>query len=99
MPSATASQPSHSPLQLSGSRHNAAARLVGSMRSRGPGMSLSQDRASSYVRPPSLKCAKVSRVAPPFGGSHRIVAASNPSVCIFVAWSTLAGGGEGRLDE
>ena len=63
VPSATASQPTLSPSQQSSSRRSAAARSVGSMRSRGPGTSPSRDRASSYVGPPFLKCATVSRVA------------------------------------
>ena len=104
MPSAIASHPTLSPSQLSSSRRSAAARSMGSMRSRGPGMLPSGDRASSYVGPPSLKCATVSRVAPPSGQSHRMVAASRPHVCISVARSTLAAwstrlGGKGRSDE
>ena len=51
----------------------------------------SRDRDSLYVGPLSLKCATVSRVAPPSGGSHRIVAGLHPNVCISVAWSTLVG--------
>ena len=90
VPSAVASYPTLSPLQLSSSRRSAAARLVGSMRSRGPGMLPSRDRSLSYVGPPSLKCATVSRLAPPSGGSHRMVAASRPHACISVARSTLA---------
>ena len=64
MPSATASDPTLSPSHLSSSRCSAAARLVGSIRSRDPGMSPSRDRSSWYVGPPSLKCATLSRVAP-----------------------------------
>ena len=45
VPSATASHPTISPVQLSSSRRSAAPRSVGSLRSRGPGTSLSQDRA------------------------------------------------------
>ena len=65
-------------------------------------MSLSRDRASSYVGPPSLKCATVSRIAPSSGGSHRMVAASHSHVCITLASSTLAvwstrRGGRGAL--
>ena len=41
-------------------------------------------------RSPVLEMRQVSRVAPPFGGSHRMVAASHPHVCISVAWSMLA---------
>ena len=89
MPSATASQPTHSPLQLSCSRRSGAARLVRSMSNRCPGMLPSWDGASLYVGPPSLKCAAVNRVAPSSGGSHRMVAALHPHVCISVAWSTL----------
>ena len=90
MPSAIASHPTLSLSQLSSSRRSAAARSVGSMRSKGPGMSPSRDRASSYVGPPSVKCATVSRVAPPSGGSHRMVAVLRPHACISVAGSTLA---------
>ena len=73
MPSAIASHPTLSPLQLSSSRCSAAARSVGSMRSRGPRMSPSRDRAPLYVGPPSLKCATGSRVEQAAGatGSHR----------------------------
>ena len=74
MPSTIASHPTLSSWQLFSSRSSAAARLVGSMRSRGPGMSPSGDRAWSYVGPPSLKCATVSRVGPPPGGGHWMVA-------------------------
>ena len=59
------------------------------MRSGGPRISPSRDRASSYTGPPVLKCATVSRAAPPSGGRHRMVAASRPHVCISVARSTL----------
>ena len=74
------------------------------MRSRGPGMLPSRDRASSYTGPPFLKYATVSRAAPPSGGSHRTVAVLRPHVCICVAPSRLAvwrtmRGGERRLDE
>ena len=67
-------------------------------------MSVSRDKASSYAGPPFLKCATVSRAAPPSGGSHRMVAALRPQVCISVDRSTLAvwrtmRGGEGRSDE
>ena len=98
MPSATASHSTTSSLQPFSSRRSAAARSVGSTRGRGPGMSPSQDRASSYVGPPFVKCAAVSRVPPSSGGSHRTVAASHPHVCICVArsmlgaWSTRRGG-------
>ena len=98
VPSATTSHPTRSPLQLSRSRRSAAARLVGSMKSRGPGMSLSRDRASSYVGPPSLNCATASRVAPSSGGSHQMVAASHPPVCISwlrARWRRGARGGGG----
>ena len=90
MPSAMAFDFTLSPSQLSNSRRSAAARSVGSMRSRGPRLSPSRDRASSYVGPPSLKFGTVSRVAPPSGGSHRTVAAWRPHVSISVARSTLA---------
>ena len=53
-------------------------------------MSLSRGKASSYVGPPFLKCAGVSRVALSSGGSHQMVAVSHPHVRISVAWSTLA---------
>ena len=105
MPPAIAPHPTLSPSQLSSSRRSAAARSVGSMRSRGRGMSASRDRASLYVGPSSLKCATVSWVAPPFGGSHRMVAASRPYVCISVApstlaaWSTRRGGRGARMSE
>ena len=105
MPSATACHPTLSPLQLSSSWRSAAARSVVSIRSRGPGMMLSQDRASSYVGRPSLKCATVSRLAPPSGGSNQMVAASHPHVYLSVAWSTLAawstrrGGRSARMSE
>ena len=57
LPSATASHPTHSPSQLS----SAAARSVGSMRSKGPSVSPRRDSASSYTGPPVLKCATASR--------------------------------------
>ena len=41
-------------------------------------------------RPPALKCATVSWVAPSSGGCHRTVAAACPHVRISVARSTLA---------
>ena len=69
LPSATASHSSRSPSQLSSSWRSAAARLVGSMRSKGPWVSSSRDRASSYTGPPVLKCATASRAAPFLGGA------------------------------
>ena len=104
LPSATASHPTRSPLQLSSSWRITAARSVGSMRSKGPRMSPSQDRASSYTGTPVLKCATVSRAGPPSRGSYQMVAVSRPHACISVAWSTLAAwrtvqGEDGRSDE
>ena len=105
LPSATASHPTRSSSQLSSSWCSAAARSVGSMRSKGPRMWPSRDRGSSYTGPPVLKCATVSRAAPPSGGSHRMVAALRPHVCISVARSTLAvcrtmrGGMGARMSE
>ena len=90
MPSAIASHPTLSPSQLSSFGRSTAARSVGSMSSRGPRMSPSQDRTSSYIDPPSLKFATVSRAAPPSGQSHQTVAASRPHACISIARSTLA---------
>ena len=74
VPSATASHPTRSPSQPSSSWRSAAAMSVGSMRSKGPWVSLSRDRASSYTGPPALKCAT----------------ASCPHLRISVARSTLA---------
>ena len=68
MPSATASHATRSPSQPSSSWRSAAAIPVGSMRSKGPWVSPSQDRASSYTGLPALKCATVSWVAPSSGG-------------------------------
>ena len=98
--SATASHPTRSRSQLSSSWRSGVARLVGSMRSKGPRLSPSWDRASSYAGTPVLKC----RAAPPSGGSHQMVAALGPHVCISVARSTLTvwrtmQGGAGRSDE
>ena len=90
LPSALASHPTRSPSQLSSSWRSAAARSVGCMRNKGPWVSSSRDRASSYTRPPVLKCATASRAAPSSGGYHRMVAASRPHVCISVARSLLA---------
>ena len=90
MPSVTACLPTFSLLLPSSSRRSAAAGAVGSMRRRGPGTSLRRDRLSSYVGPPSLKCATVNRVPPSSGGSHRTVAALHPHVCFSVALSMLA---------
>ena len=83
--------PSHSqPSQASSSWRSAAAMSVGSMRSKGPWVSLSRDRASSYTGPPALKCATASWAAPSSGGCHRTVAAACPHLRISVARSTLA---------
>ena len=90
MPSSTASHATLSPLQPSSYWRSAAAKSVGGMRSSGPGMSPSQDRASSYVGAPFVKCATVSRVPLSSGGSHLTVAGSHPHVCISVARSMLA---------
>ena len=102
MPSAIASRPTLSRSQLSSSRRSAAARSVGSMRSRGPRMSPSQDRASLYVGHPSLKRATLSRMAPPSGGSHQMVTASHPCVYLrgleHVGGVEYEAGGEGRTD-
>ena len=89
MPPATASHPTRSPLQPSCSWRSAAARWVGSMRSRGPWVSPSRDRASSYTGPPVLKCATASCAAPSSGGCHRTVAVACPYLRISVARSTL----------
>ena len=51
MPSASASHPIRSPLQLSSSWRSAAARSVGSMRNKVPWVSPSRDRASLYTGP------------------------------------------------
>ena len=104
MPPATASHSTRSPSQLSSSRRSAAARSVGSMRSKGPRVSPSRDRVSSYTGPPVLKCEAASPAAPSSGECHLMVAASCPHVCISVARSTLAAwrtmrGGDGRSDE
>ena len=90
MPSATASHPTRSPSQPSSSWRSAAARLVGSMRSKGHWVSPSRDRASSYTGPPVLKCATASLAAPSSGGCHRTVAVACPHLRISVARSTLA---------
>ena len=90
MPSATASHPTPSPSQPSSSWRSAAAMSVGSMKSKGPWVSPSRDRASSYTGPPALKCATASWAAPSSGGCHRTVAAACPHVRISVARSTLA---------
>ena len=70
------------------------------MGSRGPGRSASRVRASSYVGPPFLKCATVSRVPPSSRGSHRTAAASHYHARISAAPSMLgvcrrAGGARG----
>ena len=90
MPSATASHPTRSPSQPSSSWRSAAPRSVWSMRSKGPWVSPSRDRASSYTGPPVLKCATASWAAPPPGGCHRTVAVACPHLRISVARSTLA---------
>ena len=90
LPSATASHSTRSPSQVSSSWRSAAARSAGSMRSKGPRVSSSRDRVSSYAAPPVLKCATASQAAPSSGGCHRMVAAPCPHVCIPVARSTLA---------
>ena len=90
MQSATASHPTRSPSQPSSSLRSAAGRSVGSMRSKGPCVSPSRDRASSNTGPPVVKCATASRVAPFSGGCHRTVAASCPHLRISLARSTLA---------
>ena len=95
LPSVTASEPYPQPV----------ARSVGSMRSKGLRMPPSRDKASLYTDPPVLKCATVSRAAPPSGGSHRMVAASRPHVSISVArstlavWRTMRGGMGARMSE
>ena len=86
----TASHSTRSPSQLSSSWRSAAARSVGSMRSKGPRVSPSRDRALSYTGPRVLECATASRAAPSFGGCHQMVAAPCFHVCISVARSTLA---------
>ena len=60
------------------------------MRSKGPWVSPSRDRASSYTAPPALKCATASWADPSSWGCHRKVAAACPHLRISVAWSTLA---------
>ena len=90
MPSATASHPTRSPSQPSSSWCSAAARSVGSMRSKGPWVSPSRDRASSYTGPPVLKCGTASWAAPSSGGYHRTVAVSSPHLRISVDRSMLA---------
>ena len=64
MPSATASHPTRSPSKPSSSWRSAAVKLVGSMRSKGPWVSPSRDRASSYTGPQVLKCATVTGPEP-----------------------------------
>ena len=90
MPSATASHPTRSPSQPSSSWRSAAARSVGSMRGKGPWVSPSRDKESSYPGPLVLKCATASRAAPSSGGCHHTVAVSCPHLRISVARSTLA---------
>ena len=90
VPSATASHPSRSPSQPSSSWRSAAAMSVGSMRSKGPWLSPSRDRASSYTGPRALKCTTASWVAPSSGGCHQTVAVACPHWCITVARSTFA---------
>ena len=90
MPSATASHPTRSPSQLFSSWRSAAAMSVGSMRSKGPWVSPSRDRASSYTGAPVLKCATVSWASPSSGGCHRTVAVACPHLRISVARNTLA---------
>ena len=85
MPSATASHPTRSPSQPSSSWRSAAAMPVGSIRSKGPWASPSQDRASSYTGPPALKCATVSWVAPSSGGVWRGLDSGSVSCCCFSA--------------
>ena len=58
--SATASHPTGSPSQPSSSWRSAAAVSVGSMRSKGPWVSPSRDRASSFTGLQALKCATAS---------------------------------------
>ena len=90
MPSATASHPTRSPSQPSSSWCSAAARSVGSMRSKGPWVSPSRDRALSYTGTPVLKCATASRAAPSSRGCHRTVAVPCPHLRMSVARSTFA---------
>ena len=90
MPSAIASHPTRSLSQPSSSSRSAAAMSVGSTRSKGPWVSPSRDRASSYTGPPALKCARASWAAPSSGGCHQTVAAACPHLRISVARSTLA---------
>ena len=90
MPSATASHPTRSPSQPSSSWRSAAARSVGSMRSKGPWVSPSRDRSSSYTSTPVLKCATASWAAPSSGGCHQTVAVACPHMRISVARSTFA---------
>ena len=90
MPSVTASHPTRSPSQPSSSWRSAAARSVGSMRNKGPWVSPSRDRASSYTSPQVLKCATASWAAGSSGGCHQTVAVSCPHLRISVAWGTLA---------
>ena len=90
MPNATALHPTRSPSQPSSSWRSAAARSVGSMRSKGLWVSPSRDRASSYTGPPVLKCATASLAAPSSGGCHWTLAVSCPNLRISVARSTLA---------
>ena len=84
VPSVTASQPTRSPSQPSSSWRSASARSVGSMRSKGPWVSPSRDRASSYTGPPVLKCATASWAAPSSGGCHRTVDVLCPHLPISV---------------
>ena len=68
LPSATASHPTHSPSQLSSSWGSAAARSVGSLRSKGPWVSSSRDRALLYTGPHfSSAPRRAGRLRPPGG--------------------------------
>ena len=90
MPSATASHPTRSPLQSSSSCGSASAMSVGSMRSKGPWVSPSRDRALSFYRPPSFEVGHGELGGPVLWKGHRTVAVACPHLRISVARSTLA---------
>ena len=78
MLSGTAFQPILSPSWPSCYWRSAVVGSVGSMRTRRPGRSPSEDRASSYVSPPFLQLAAVSLMSPSSGENHQMVAALRP---------------------
>ena len=104
VPSATASHPTRSPLQPSSSWRSAAAMSVGSVMSKGPWVSPSRDRASSYTRPPALKCATASWAAPsswgvPSDGGRGMSPFAYLRSPEYVGGVKDDAGGDGRPDE